>query len=121
MKKLPLLLSALFSTALLGSCGPLHADIRPEVAQPLDEARVIANAYGGTSDKARIEAKLNRAASVPNLNKDEVHQIRATGEYVFARAANAGAADPYVAIAPPLFSESSPPSTSSGVGYTGLH
>jgi hypothetical protein len=119
MKQLPHILSALFSAALLSSYSPaIAADIRPEVARPLDEARVLAN---GWADRAAIMAKLNQAASVPNLNKDERHQLRATGEYVFARAANARSANLYVAIAPPLFSESSPPSTSSGVGYTGLH
>lgn len=72
----------LFSAALLGSCAPLHPDIRPEVARPLDEARILAN---GWSNNAVVIAKLNQAASVPNLNKDEQDKIRATTIYALAR------------------------------------
>ena len=114
MTKLPLIVRALFGAALLSACSSaMPADIRHEVAGPLFDARLRASHGDG---RAAIMAKLNQAASVPNLNKDEVHEIRITGEHIFARAA-----DPYGAIAPPLFSETSPPSTSSGVGYTGLH
>ena len=71
----------LFSAALLSSCSS-PSDIRPEVAQPLDEARLLAN---GWSDRAAVIAKLNQAASVPNLNKDEQDKIRATTIYALAR------------------------------------
>jgi len=74
--------TTLLSVALLGSCAPLHPDVRPEVAQPLDEARVLAN---GWSAKAVVMAKLNQAASVPNLNKDEQDKVRATTIYALAR------------------------------------
>ena len=104
----------LLSAALFSSySSAIAADIRPEVARPLNDARVLANGWG---DRAAIMAKLNQAASVPNLSKDELHQIRATGEYAFARAAGRG----YVATMA-LQSDSAPPSTSGGVGYTGLH
>lgn len=73
----------LFSAAILSSCSS-PSEIRPEVAQPLNEARLLAN--GWTTDKVAIMAKLNQAASVPNLNSDERRQIRATGEYALARA-----------------------------------
>ena len=86
MKKLPLIFSALFSAALLSSCSS-PADIRPEVAQPLEKARALAN---GWSDKAGVIAKLNQAASVPNLSKDEQDQIRATTIYALARAGSGG-------------------------------
>jgi hypothetical protein len=103
-------LVALISAALLSSCSS-SSDVRPEVARPLDEARVLAN---GGSDKAAIMAKLNQAASVPNLNKDERHQIRAIGEYALARPVNR-----YVATMP-LQSDAGP-AGGNGVGYTGLH
>jgi hypothetical protein len=86
MKKLPLIFSALFSAVLLVSCSS-PANIRPEVAQPLDKARRLAN---GWSDKAAVTAKLNQAASVPNLSKDEQDQIRATTIYALARAGSGG-------------------------------
>ena len=79
--------ATLLSTALLSSCSSLPADVRPEVAQPLDEARILAN---GGADKAAITAKLSQAASVPNLNGDERDQIRSTGEYALARAGFGG-------------------------------
>ena len=73
----------LFSAALLSSCSsPMPADIRPEVARPLDDARLLAN---GWADRAAVRAKLNQAASVPNLNKDEQDKIRATTIYALAR------------------------------------
>lgn len=102
----------LVSAALLASCAPSHSGMRPEVVQPLNEARVLANGWG---DKAGVMAKLNQAASVPNLNKDELHQIRATGEYALTRVGNGYAATM------PLQSDSAPPSSQNGVGYTGLH
>jgi len=79
--------TTLLSVALLGSCAPLHPDVRPEVAQPLDEARVLAN---GWSAKAVVMAKLNQAASVPNLNSDERHQIVVTRDYALARVGHGG-------------------------------
>jgi hypothetical protein len=95
---------ALISAALLSSCSS-SSDVRPEVARPLDEARVLAN---GGSDKAAIMAQLNQAASVPNLNKDERHQIRATGEYALARV---GYGSFFLGV----------PEPPAAVGYTGLH
>jgi hypothetical protein len=72
----------LFS-ALLSSCSSATpSDVRPEVAQPLDEARLLAN---GWADRAAVRAKLNQAASVHNLNKDEQDKIRATTIYALAR------------------------------------
>lgn len=68
--------------ALLGACSSPPSDIRPEVAQPLNEARVLAN---GWSDKAAVMAKLNQAAAVPNLNQDEQDKIHATAIYALAR------------------------------------
>ena len=73
----------LLSVALLSACSSATpADIRPEVARPLDEARLLANGWG---DRAAVRAKLNQAASVPNLNKDEQDKIRAATIYVLAR------------------------------------
>jgi len=77
----------LLSAALLASCAPLHPGMRPEVAQPLNEARVLANGWG---DKAVVIAKLNQAASVPDLNTDEENEIRATTIYALARAGSGG-------------------------------
>ena len=75
--------AGLVSAALLSSpASAIAADIRPEVARPLDDARVLAN---GWSDKAPVLAKLNQAASVPNLSKDEQQKIRATTIYALAR------------------------------------
>jgi hypothetical protein len=48
----------------------------------LDEARLLAN---GWSNRAVVMAKLNQAASVPNLNRDEQDKIRATTIYALAR------------------------------------
>jgi hypothetical protein len=76
------LVSVMLSAVLLASCAPLHPDVRPEVARPLDEARVLAN---GWSNRAVVLAKLNQAASVPNLNRDEQDRIRATTIYALAR------------------------------------
>jgi len=73
---------SLFSALLSSYSSAIAADIRPEVAQPLDEARVLAN---GWSAKAVVMAKLNQAASVPNLNKDEQDKVRATTIYALAR------------------------------------
>jgi len=77
----------LLSAALLASCAPSHPGMRPEVTQPLNEARVLANGWG---DKADVIAKLNQAASVPNLNADEENEIRATTIYALARAGTGG-------------------------------
>ena len=78
----------LISAVLLAShSSAMAADIRPEVAQPLDKARLLANGWG---DKTAIMAKLNQAAAVPNLNKDEQEQIRATTIYALAHAGSGG-------------------------------
>jgi hypothetical protein len=77
--------ATIFSAALLSSySSAIAADVRPEVARALNEARVLAN---GWSDKAAAMAKINQAASVPNLNKDEQDKIRATTIYALARQA----------------------------------
>jgi|KBSSwiStaDraftv2_1062776.scaffolds.fasta_scaffold3869898_1 hypothetical protein len=73
---------SLFSALLSSYSSAIAADIRPEVAQPLDQARVLVN---GGADKAAIVVKLNQAASVPNLNSDERHQIVIAREYALAR------------------------------------
>ena len=76
--------ATLISAVLLSSySSAMAADVRPEVSGPLDEARILAN---GWSDNAAVMAKLNQAASVPNLNKDEQDKIRATTSYALARA-----------------------------------
>lgn len=100
----------LISAVLLASySSAMAADIRPEVAQPLDKARVLANGWG---DKAAIIAKLNQAASVPNLSRDEQEQIRAITIYALARAGNGnGDFTNWGSVSEP------PPA----VGYTGLH
>jgi hypothetical protein len=83
MKKLPLILSAWFAAALLSSCSPLHPDVRPEVAQPLNEAVHLSGYW--SPDGTAILAKLNQAASVPNLNSDEQNKIRDTTIATLAR------------------------------------
>jgi hypothetical protein len=76
------------STALLGACSSrTPANVRPEVARPLDEARALANGWG---EKAVVMAKLSQAASVPNLNADEQNEIRATTTYALARVGSGG-------------------------------
>ena len=99
--------AALFSAVLLSSySSAIAAPIRPEVARPLDEAKVLANGWG---DKATVIAKLNQAASVPNLNKDERHQIRAIGDYALARVGRGNFPNSGGAVEPPP-----------AVGYTRL-
>src|SRR4051812_5703011 len=72
----------IFAALLSSYSSAIAAGVRPEVARPLNEARVLAN---GWSDKAVVMAKLNQAASVPNLNRDERHQIVITRDYALAR------------------------------------
>jgi hypothetical protein len=76
-------LAALVSAALLSSCAPLHSDIRPEVARPLKEAMHLSGYW--RPNKAAIRAKLNQAASVPNLNGDEQKRIQTTAAIVLAK------------------------------------
>jgi hypothetical protein len=83
----PVVSVTLLSAALLASCAPSHPDMRPDVVQPLNEARVLANGWG---DKAVVMAKLNQAASIPNLNSAEENEIRATTIYARARAGSGG-------------------------------
>jgi hypothetical protein len=83
----PIVSATLLSAALLASCAPSHPGMRPDVVQPLNEARVLANGWG---DKAVVIAKLNQAASVPNLSTDEENEIRATAIYALARAGSGG-------------------------------
>jgi len=78
---------SLFSALLSSYSSAIAADIRPEVAQPLDEARILANGWSGN---AAVIAKLNQAASVPNLNSDERHQIVVTRDYALARVGHGG-------------------------------
>ena len=73
----------LFSAALLGSCAPLHPDIRPEVSRPLNEAMHLSGYW--TPNRAAITAKLNQAVSVPNLNSAEQIKIRDTTIATLAR------------------------------------
>jgi hypothetical protein len=73
----------LLSVALLSSCTPLHPDIRPEVAEPLNEAVHLSGYW--TPNRAAIMAKLNQAASVPNLNSDEQKRIHDTAAIALAK------------------------------------
>lgn len=73
----------LLSAAVLGSCAPLHPNIRPEVSQPLNEAVRLSGYW--SPDKDAIMAKLNQAAAVPNLNSDEQNKIRDTAIAPLAR------------------------------------
>jgi hypothetical protein len=84
--------AALLSAALLNSCGPLHPGVRPEVAQPGNEALRLSGYW--TPNKTAIIAKLNQAASVPNLNSDEQERIRATAADALWRAKAAGLSTP---------------------------
>ena len=103
-----LVYATLVSAVLLSSySSAIAAPIRSEVARPLDEARVLANGWG---DRATVMAKLNQAASIPNLNKDERRQIRVIGEYVLARVGHWNFAHSEALPEPPP-----------AVGYTGLH
>ena len=80
--------ATLVSAVLLCSySAAIAADVRPEVGRPLDEARVLAN---GWADRAAIMAKLNQAASIPDLNKAEQDKIRAVTIYALARAGHGG-------------------------------
>jgi hypothetical protein len=112
-----LVFATLISAVLLSSySSAIAAAIRPEVAGPLDEARVLAN---GGSEKARIEAKLNQAASVPNLNSDERHQIVVVRDYVISRVgqlSDHGGWHDWNANHP----ITSMPNYSRSLGYTGL-
>jgi len=71
----------LFSAALLCSCSSpwpavssmMPADVRPEVAQPLNEARRLAGFI--RPDQSAIRIQLSQAESVPDLNRDERDQI----------------------------------------------
>jgi hypothetical protein len=111
-----LVFAALVSAVLLSSySSAIAADVRPEVAQPLDQARVLAN---GWSDKAVVLAKLNQAASVPNLNQAEQDKIRATTIYALARVGQLGPAG--IASGAPQ-AETTPPSALNNYGYMQLH
>lgn len=104
--------ATLLSAGLLGSCSS-PSDIRPEVAQPLNEARVLAN---GGGDRSAIMAKINQAASVPNLSGDERQQIVITRDYALSRAGRfAGGA-----VVPTEHGIQNSPNYSQTLGYTGL-
>jgi hypothetical protein len=80
-----LVFAALFSAALLSSCSSeTPSDIRPEVAQPLMEAAMLAH----RGDQTFIMVKLNQAASVPNLNKDEQDKIRKVTAFLDSKLRN---------------------------------
>jgi hypothetical protein len=79
---------ALFSAALLSSCSSeTPSDVRTEVSRPLKEAVYLS--YQLSPDKSAIRAKLNQAASVPNLNSDEQNKIRTVVAIVRSRVQNA--------------------------------
>ena len=66
--------AALVSAALLSSCSSeTPSNVRTEVSRPLNEAVLLSYQF---PDNPTITAKLNQAASVPNLNKDEQDKIR---------------------------------------------
>jgi len=78
-----LVIAALVSAALLSSCSSqTPSDVRPEVSRPLNEAVLLSSQMG---NKAGIMAKLNQAASVPNLNKDEQDKIRKIKSFVVSQ------------------------------------
>jgi hypothetical protein len=115
-----LVFATLISAALFSSySSAIAAAIRPEVAQPLNEARLLANGWG---DKAAIVAKLNQAASISNLTSDERHQIVVTRDYAISRvgqfAPDTRAQWRDWHAAHPL---TSTPNYSQTLGYTGLH
>ena len=121
----PIAYSTLLSAVLLSSCSsPMPADARPEVAQPLHEAKRLSltwmhNKSGTPDTSAAIIAKLNQAASVPNLNSDERHQIVITRDYTLSKVGRFGGGFPVAgdADAHPL---TSMPDYSQHLGYTGL-
>jgi hypothetical protein len=61
----------------------LHPNVRPEVAQPLNDAVHLSGYW--TPNRAAIVAKLDQAASVPNLNSDEQKQIQTTAAVALAK------------------------------------
>jgi hypothetical protein len=78
--------AAIFSAALLSSCSSeTPSDVRPEVAQPLKEAVYLSYQFPG---ERAIRAKLNQAASVPNLNKDEQDKIRKVTAFLNSQVRN---------------------------------
>jgi hypothetical protein len=78
-----LVYAALVSAALLSSCSSqTPSDVRPEVSRPLSEAVTLSYQMG---TNAGSMAKLNQAASVPNLNKDERDKIRKVKSFVVSQ------------------------------------
>jgi hypothetical protein len=69
----------LLSAVLLSS----YPDVRPEVAQPLNEAMHLSGYW--SPNKAAIMAKLNQAASMPNLTSDEQYKISAAAAIALAK------------------------------------
>jgi hypothetical protein len=108
----------LLSAALLSACSSATpADIRPEVAQPLNEALHLSGYW--TPDKAAIMAKLDQAASVPNLNSGEQNQIRATAAVALAKLPPNGSR-----MLPGDYSDRSPstqPDYPQSLGFKGLN
>jgi hypothetical protein len=79
-----LVYATLVSAVLLSSCAsPTPTNVRPEVAQPLNEAVHLSGYW--TPDKVAILAKFNQAASVPNLNSDEQNKVSNTRAIIVAR------------------------------------
>lgn len=76
-----ILIIALSALALSGCASWMPADVRPEVAQPLNEARDFADSR--EPDWAMV--KIHEAASVSNLNSDERYQIQLTRASVLHR------------------------------------
>lgn len=77
------LFAMLLTAIALSSCAsPMPADVRPEVAQPLNQAIHLADLG---KPEAQVMAKLDQAASVPNLNNDERYQIQETKTLMFAK------------------------------------
>jgi hypothetical protein len=74
--------AALLSAVLLSSCASwMPADVRPEVAQQLNEARHLADSW----NPGLAIVELDAAATIPNLNSDERYQIQLTRASVLHR------------------------------------
>ena len=117
--RVPIISAALLSAALLGSCAPIPADVRPEVAQPLNEALHLSGYW--TPDRAAIMAKLNQAESVPNLNSDEQSKIRATTAIVLANVQGLPQSDAEMnRDGQPYYDPQQRPDYSQTLGYKGL-
>lgn len=114
------ILVTLFSAVLLSLCStPTPNDIRPEVAQPLNEALHLSGYW--SPNKAAIVAKLNQASSVPNLNSDERSKIHDTATIVLAKVRGPSRSDAEMnRDSRPYWDPQQRPDYSQTLGYKGL-